>query len=130
MLRVGFVREFFESPIDLPGIHGLPRSDSGEWQGIAAFAVAYLADSPVVAEFTETDRCLLGCGENLVGCSSLFTDGSWVWRRDLAHYVGRHGVLLPPELVERMRGFDWKPPADVVDGPLARLALRTAWQVA
>jgi hypothetical protein len=130
MLRVGFVREFFEVPVDLPGIHELTRSDSGEWQGIAAFAGAYLADSPVVAEFTETEQCLLGCGENLVGCSSLFTDGSWVWRRDLGHYVGRHGVMLPPEFVERMRGFGWKPPVDVVDGSLARLALQTAWQVA
>ncbi|MEU9407859.1 hypothetical protein AB0E08_19555 [Streptomyces sp. NPDC048281] len=130
MLRVGFVREFFEGPVDLPGIDELTRSDSGEWQGTAAVAVAYLAGSPVVAEFTETGQCLLGCGENLVGCSSLLTDGAWVWRRDLAHYVGRHGVMLPAEFVERMRGFDWKPPADAVDVPLARLALQTAWQVA
>ncbi|MEU0965519.1 hypothetical protein ABZ357_08785 [Streptomyces sp. NPDC005917] len=129
MLRVGFVREFFKVPVDLPGIHELTRSDSGEWQETAALAVPYLAGSPVVAEFTETDRCLLGCGENLVGCSSLFTDGAWVWRRDLGHYVGRHGVLLPSEFVERMRGFDWKPPVDAVDPSLARSALHTAWQV-
>jgi len=130
MLGVGFVREFFEVPVDLPGIHELTRSDAGEWQGIAAFAVTYLADSPVVAEFTETEQCLRGCGENLVGCSSLFTDGSWVWRCDLGHYVGRHGVTLPLEFVERMRLFDWKPPVDVVDGSLAPLAVQTAWQVA
>ncbi|MEU0408909.1 hypothetical protein ABZ307_14010 [Streptomyces griseorubiginosus] len=130
MLRVGFVREFFEAPVDLPGIRELTRSDSGEWRETAALAVAYLAASPVVAEFTETDTCLLGCGENLVGCSSLFTDGLWVWRADLRHYVGRHGVTLPREFVERMRGFEWKPPVDVVDAPVARLALQTAWQVA
>ncbi|MFJ9151285.1 hypothetical protein ACIRP7_25255 [Streptomyces sp. NPDC102270] len=130
MLRVGFVREFFEGPVDLPGIHELMRADSEEWRETAAFAVAYLAGSPAVAEFTETEQCLLGCGENLVGCSSLFTDGSWVWRGDLGHYVGRHGVTLPPEFVERMREFDWKPPADAVDASVARLALPTAWQVA
>ncbi|MGW0422823.1 hypothetical protein [Streptomyces sp. NPDC003015] len=130
MLRVGFVREFFEGPVDLPGIRELMRSDSEERRETAAFAVACLAGSPAVAEFTETEQCLLGCGENLVGCSSLFTDGSWVWRGDLGHYVGRHGVTLPPEFVERMREFDWKPPADAVDASVARLALQTAWHVA
>ncbi|MBW8818036.1 MULTISPECIES: hypothetical protein [unclassified Streptomyces] len=129
MLRVGFVQEFFEGPVGLPGIHELTRSDAGAWQDIAAFAVAYLTGSPVVAEYTETEQCLLGCGENLVGCSSLFTDGSWVWRRDLQHYVGRHGVVLPSEFVERMREFGWKPPVDVIDASVARLALQTAWQV-
>lgn len=49
--------------------------DSGAWQEIAAFAVAYLTGSPMVAEFTETEQCLLGCGENLVGCSSLHRRG-------------------------------------------------------
>ncbi|MET8076902.1 hypothetical protein [Streptomyces sp. NPDC005303] len=130
MLRVGFVREFFEGPVDLPGIHELTRSESGEWRETAALAVAYLAAAPVVAEFTETEQCLLGCGENLVACSSLFTDGSWVWRGDLRHYVGGHGVTLPTEFVERMREFEWKPPVDVVDAAVARLALQTAWQVA
>ncbi|MFD8814730.1 hypothetical protein ACFV23_25380 [Streptomyces sp. NPDC059627] len=50
-------------------------------------------------------------------------------RRFCVH-VGRHGVVLPAEFVERMRGFDWKPPAEAVDASLARLALQTAWQVA
>ncbi|MCD9875061.1 hypothetical protein [Streptomyces guryensis] len=130
MLRVGFVREFFADPVDLPGIHELTRSDSREWQETAAFAVAYLAASPVVAEFTETEQCLLGCGENLVGCSSLFTDGSWVWRGDLRHYVGRHGVTLPTEFVGRMGECDGGPPIGDVDASVARLALQTAWQVA
>ncbi|MEV3912740.1 hypothetical protein [Streptomyces canus] len=103
--------------------------DSGAWQEIAAFAVAYLTGSPMVAEFTETEQCLLGCGEHLVGCSSLFTDGSWVWRRDLQHDVGRHGVMLPSEFVERIREFGWEPPVHTVEASVARLALQTAWQV-
>ncbi|MFD5596727.1 hypothetical protein [Streptomyces griseorubiginosus] len=130
MLRVGFVREFFAGPVDLPGIHELTRSDSSEWRETAAFAVAYLAAAPMVAAFTETEQCLQGCGENLVGCSSLFTDGCWVWRGDLGHYVGRHGVTLPVGFVERMREFDGKPPIDEVDAAVARLALWSAWQPA
>ncbi len=130
MLRVGFVQEFFAEPVDLPGIHELTRSDSPDWQATAAFAVTYLAAGTVVAAFTETEPCLLGCGENLVGCSSLLTDGSWVWRGDLRHYVGRHGVTLPAGFVERMREFDGKPPIGEVDASVARLALRSAWRLA
>jgi hypothetical protein len=43
--------------------------------------------------------------------------------------VGRHGVVLPSEFVERMREFGWKPPVDVIDASVARLALQTAWPV-
>ncbi|MCX4429673.1 hypothetical protein [Streptomyces mirabilis] len=129
MHRAGFVREFFEGPVSLPGINELARSDSVEWQRKAPLIVSYLSSAPVIIEFTETELCLLGCGENLVGCSSLFTDGSWVWREDLAHYVGRHGVELPAEFIERMQGFEWKPPVDAVDASLARSAMQVAWQV-
>jgi hypothetical protein len=38
------------------------------------------------------------------------TDGSWVWPRDLAYYVGAYHVRLPPEFVEHMRSNGWKAP--------------------
>jgi hypothetical protein len=39
-------------------------------------------------------------------------DGVWLWPQGLAHYVERHSVCLPEELVETMRSHGWQVPAE------------------
>ncbi|GAA2893194.1 hypothetical protein [Streptomyces mexicanus] len=54
---------------------------------------------------------VLRSGEFLLGGASLFTDGEWLWRGDLRHYVRSHGVALPEEFLERVRARGYKVPA-------------------
>ncbi|MFI6699367.1 hypothetical protein ACIBJC_10420 [Streptomyces sp. NPDC050509] len=44
------------------------------------------------------------------GCSSLLTDGTWLWRQDLPHYVETHHVALPEAFTEHVRGKDYRMP--------------------
>jgi hypothetical protein len=42
---------------------------------------------------------------------ALLTDSAWIWPSDLAHYVDRHAVEVPPEFVEPMAAERWRPRA-------------------
>ena len=48
------------------------------------------------------------------GCSSLMTDGSWLWRLDFPHYVETHHVALPAAFVEHVRGLRYRMPTIAV----------------
>jgi hypothetical protein len=44
------------------------------------------------------------------GGSSHLTDGEWLWRQDLAHYVEQYHVELPPEFLAHVRGVGYRLP--------------------
>ncbi|MFF0414185.1 hypothetical protein ACFYUY_27565 [Kitasatospora sp. NPDC004745] len=59
------------------------------------------------------------------GSSSLLTDGEWLWRLDLAHYVETHHLELPGAflghvraLAHRMPALDWADLAPRLDAAL------------
>ncbi|PAX89051.1 hypothetical protein CLM85_13485 [Streptomyces albidoflavus] len=49
-------------------------------------------------------------GQLLTGIGSLRTDGEWIWRGDLSHYVSRHHVALPDQFVTHIRDSHYSPP--------------------
>ncbi|GAA4792379.1 hypothetical protein GCM10023329_50400 [Streptomyces sanyensis] len=49
-----------------------------------------------------------------VGCSSLLSDGSWVWRKDFPHYLETYHVALPGEFVEDVRKANYRMPSLLV----------------
>ncbi|MFD4751723.1 hypothetical protein [Streptomyces sp. NPDC058426] len=60
----------------------------------------------------------------LTRAASLLTDGTWVWRLDLAHYVARAHVRLPVDFLSAVRARAHVPPEVDAD----RLtALRAHW---
>lgn len=44
------------------------------------------------------------------GSASLLTDGTWLWRQDLAHYVERYHVELPDDFVGAMVDVRFRAP--------------------
>ncbi|MFG2757135.1 hypothetical protein [Streptomyces wuyuanensis] len=48
------------------------------------------------------------------GCSSLLTDGSWLWRLDFPHYLETHHVSLPQTFLEHVRSLNYQMPAIAV----------------
>jgi hypothetical protein len=40
---------------------------------------------------------------DIPGIGSLYTDGTWLWRQDLAYYLGKYHVSLPAEFVTHVR---------------------------
>ncbi|BBA95726.1 hypothetical protein RVR_705 [Actinacidiphila reveromycinica] len=45
------------------------------------------------------------------GCSSLVTDGTWLWRLDFPHYLETHHVSLPETFLEHVRSLDYLMPS-------------------
>ncbi|MFE4259249.1 hypothetical protein [Streptomyces sp. NPDC056883] len=48
------------------------------------------------------------------GCSSLVTDGTWLWRQDFPHYLETHHVSLPQTFLEHVRGLNYRMPTIAV----------------
>ncbi|MFG2678243.1 hypothetical protein [Streptomyces sp. NPDC048392] len=46
----------------------------------------------------------------IAGGASLKTDGDWVWRLDLPHYVDAYHVALPEEFLQTIRARDYVVP--------------------
>ncbi|GAA0801685.1 hypothetical protein [Spirilliplanes yamanashiensis] len=94
LTRIGFFREFFADHPELPSIRDHVRPHPAESAGQV---VAYLRAGHVMSAVMEgmTDVIDGRSFEEGSGCSSLLTDGTWLWRRDLAHYVEAHNVELP-----------------------------------
>ncbi|WP_437017382.1 hypothetical protein [Streptomyces sp. enrichment culture] len=47
----------------------------------------------------------------MTGIGSLYTDGTWLWREDLPHYLTRYHIALPGEFVKHIRALGHKAPA-------------------
>lgn len=54
---------------------------------------------------------------------SQLTDGTWLWRSDLAYYVERYLVGVPADLVEHARRQSWRAPT-IADSELLMLEAR------
>jgi hypothetical protein len=88
--------------------------------------LGYLRGGFAFLSYGGWSTCRFGCvaGE-YNGCNEL-TDGEWAWPEGLAHYVECHNLMLPEELVERMRANQWRVPgvADLVPPAMWKTDLR------
>ncbi|MEU1536478.1 hypothetical protein [Streptomyces fagopyri] len=48
------------------------------------------------------------------GCSSLVTDGAWLWRQDFPHYLETHHASLPVTFLEHVRSLNYQMPTITV----------------
>ena len=78
--------------------------------------VAYLDGGHVLIDVMESGPDVITGNphRHSPGCSSLMTDGSWLWRRDFPHYVETHHVLLPHAFTAHVRGLRHRMPAIAV----------------
>lgn len=63
---------------------------------------------------------VLGSGEVVLGGGSVYTDGEWIWRRDLEFYLLRYHLRLPEEFTEKARTAT-ADTFDVSDGKLVEV---------
>jgi hypothetical protein len=41
-----------------------------------------------------------------------YTDGTYFWTSDLAHYVEKYHLRLPPDCLDHLTSKNWKPPTE------------------
>ncbi|NEC47855.1 hypothetical protein G3I18_04580 [Actinospica acidiphila] len=75
--------------------------------------VAYLDAGHVLIDVMEAGRDVItgAAHRHSLGCSSLVTDGSWLWRQDFPHYVETHHVSLPEAFIAHVRDLNHQMPA-------------------
>ena len=107
---LGFYDEFENCPGQPNGsIHDAVRP-VGEPDEAAL--VAYLDAGHIMLDVMEGghDAITGSAHRHSLGCSSLVTDGTWLWRQDFPHYVETHHVLLPEAFVEHVRNLNHRMP--------------------
>ena len=65
---------------------------------VRASVERYIRNGVMVAGVPGSSRDVLD-GEMHLVSPSLLTDGTYVWRKDLAHYVNKYGIALPEQFI-------------------------------
>lgn len=98
--RLGTYRELHGDDPSLPSLHDhLGAYDDATRRRLAFYLLLAMPTGEAVMG---TDADVVD-GEPIALTSSARTDGDWYWRGDLAHYVLKHGLALPPEFEEHVR---------------------------
>ncbi|MFB7244067.1 hypothetical protein CW362_24890 [Streptomyces populi] len=81
-----------------------------------AHLVAYLDAGHYLVDVMEAGRDVItgAAHRHSPGCSSLVTDGSWLWRQDFPHYVETHHVSLAEAFIEHVRSLNYQMPGITV----------------
>ena len=97
MKIVGLIKELEpESPVLLPSL-GVLR---GQLDPESVDRVsAYLQAGEIVSDVMQFCTDPLNSSVRIPGGSGLQSDGVWVWRQDLYHYVESYHIALPQEFV-------------------------------
>jgi hypothetical protein len=85
-------------------------------------AASYLERATEVLVTPTVTRDELDPARPIICGRAILTDGAWIWPAGLAHYVRRHHLRLPDELVDRMRAHGWEPPVPDDDATAAATA--------
>lgn len=73
--------------------------------------VAYLANGADIFSEMGAEIDVLSSDEfAIAGGASLKTDGEWVWRYDLPHYVSSYHLALPEDFLRRIRKLEYTVP--------------------
>ena len=83
--------------------------------------VAYLNAGHDLIAMMDVQDDFFDSSRQVLGGSSVRTDGEWLWRDDLSYYVRRHDVRIPDDFLESIRRRHYIVP-DLDDETLDRCA--------
>ncbi|MFI5929592.1 hypothetical protein ACIA3K_26960 [Micromonospora sp. NPDC051543] len=72
--------------------------------------VAYLKSGHVLIDVMDVADDAFDSTRQVMNGSTVVTDGDWLWRKDLAYYVGRHRIALPQDFLALIRERDYVVP--------------------
>ncbi|MFE4972104.1 hypothetical protein ACFRAR_08290 [Kitasatospora sp. NPDC056651] len=107
--RVGFYSELDPAKPDLyqgsirDAMGAEPYSDESE-------LIGYLERGIELLDIMEACQDVISQDQYIEGCSSVLSDGSWIWRLDLPYYLKRYHLRLDPEFVEHVRAGKYEVP--------------------
>lgn len=117
-VMVGSFRELDHGQAHEPSIHQAVRASAQPHQ---AQLVAYLQAGTALAAAACLVHDELDPARPAIGGLALLTDGQWMWRSDLPHYLERYHLDLDPRFLNHARNHHWHP-AHVTDAQLHAIA--------
>ena len=64
--------------------------------------VRYLESGITLIDIMEAGKDVISGDEYVTGCSSVLTDGTWIWRLDLPYYVNRYHLSLDSDFLDHL----------------------------
>lgn len=107
---VGFFRELKHGRADGPSLREAMR-DSGK-PGESRIA-AYLRAAPILLQALGPVTDVFEPNGDYLCAPNIHTDGTYAWPEDLAYYVERYHVALPPDFLAHLAALKWQAPRDV-----------------
>jgi hypothetical protein len=81
---------------------------------------ATIANAEKIVSYLKRGICVAGCPKfvpdifdptsKVALTVDMYTDGSFLWQGQLAYYVQKYHLSLPPDFVEHMASRGWEPP--------------------
>jgi hypothetical protein len=95
-IELGRVKQAEPQPSILDNVGREPLPDADR-------VVAYLRAGHGLIAMMDVQDDFFDRSQQVLSGSSVSTDGDWLWRDDLAHYVQRHNVTIPDEFLRLIR---------------------------
>jgi hypothetical protein len=95
-IELGRVKQAEPQPSILDNVGREPLPDADR-------VVAYLRAGHGLIAMMDVQDDFFDRSRQVLSGSSISTDGDWLWRDDLAHYVQRHNVTIPDEFLRLIR---------------------------
>jgi hypothetical protein len=95
-IELGRVKQAEPQPSILDNVGREPLPDADR-------VVAYLRAGHGLIAMMDVQDDVFDNSKQVLSGSSVATDGDWLWRADLAHYVQRHNVLIPDDFLQLIR---------------------------
>lgn len=77
----------------------------------ASLLATYLESGIVVIDMMEATKDVVGGSNYITAGSSIKTDGTWIWRVDLAYYLRNYNLELPFEFAQQIRSRSYLVPS-------------------
>lgn len=110
LIPVGFYREFTDDPSEqqvsprlIEALNEVPQDNEEK-------VAAYLRNGVCLGARGGYVSDVLDPSSTVPLVPHLYTDGTYLWRLDVAHYVEKYHLRLPLDFVRHMASMNWQPP--------------------
>ena len=111
LIPVGFFHELSDDPDEQRALPSLRAAISEAAQENEEKIVAYLRGGICLGARGCYVEDVLDPTSRLPLVAHSYTDGTYLWRLDIAHYVEKYHLRLPPEFIRHMAAMNWQIPA-------------------
>lgn len=110
LIPVGFYRELTDDPDEQQYLPSITEAIATSPQEHEENIVAYLRSGVCIGARGCYVDDVLDITSRVPLNPHTYTDGIYLWRLDIAHYVEKYHLRLPSDFIRHMASLNWQPP--------------------